>query len=159
MGLLTPSIQFAARRMSWSLTVRCTQGFTLPKDDRRTARAQAGDRACLTPDVRSVCNVQGSEDGEDCGMDMSNVDEMYMLFADRLEAVDNAAPAAPLHVKHGKVGAGGEGPGRWGCCMSSTARCDGGHGALERAQVRRRGLVSPDAGAAARLGMRAGEGV
>ncbi len=82
-------------------------------------------------------------------MDMSNVDEMYMLFADRLEAVDNAAPAAPLHVKHGKVRAGGKGawalgmlhvqhgkvraggkgPGCCGCCTSSSARWgQGGRG-------------------------------
>ncbi|GFR41831.1 hypothetical protein Agub_g2606 [Astrephomene gubernaculifera] len=47
----------------------------------------------------------GTEDGEDNGMDLSNVDDMYGLFQDRLDAVDNAAPAAPLHsVKHGKSG-------------------------------------------------------
>ncbi|KAG2452201.1 hypothetical protein HYH02_003232 [Chlamydomonas schloesseri] len=45
----------------------------------------------------------GSEDGDDSGMDMTNVDDMYAMFQDRLDAVDNAAPAAPLHsVKHGK---------------------------------------------------------
>ncbi|GLC40209.1 hypothetical protein PLESTB_000675400 [Pleodorina starrii] len=47
----------------------------------------------------------GAEDGEDTGMDLTNVDDMYGLFQDRLDAVDNAAPAAPLHsVKHGKGG-------------------------------------------------------
>lgn len=35
-------------------------------------------------------------------MDFANVEDMYGLFADRLDAVDNAAPAAPLHIKHGK---------------------------------------------------------
>ncbi|PNW84264.1 hypothetical protein CHLRE_04g227350v5 [Chlamydomonas reinhardtii] len=45
----------------------------------------------------------GSEDGDDSGMDMTHVDDMYVMFQDRLDAVDNAAPAAPLHsVKHGK---------------------------------------------------------
>ncbi|KAG2485337.1 hypothetical protein HYH03_015919 [Edaphochlamys debaryana] len=45
----------------------------------------------------------GTEDGEDGGMDLSNVEDMYGVFQDRLDAVDNAAPAAPLHsVKHTK---------------------------------------------------------
>ncbi len=52
--------------------------------------------------ARAVCDTQNQDDNEDGGMDFSNVDEMYAVFSDRLEAVDNAAPAAPLHVKHGK---------------------------------------------------------
>lgn len=46
--------------------------------------------------------MQNQEDGEESGMDFTNVEDMYAVFLDRLEAVDNAAPAAPLHVKHGK---------------------------------------------------------
>ncbi|GLI70979.1 hypothetical protein VaNZ11_016083 [Volvox africanus] len=56
----------------------------------------------LKEDVDLYLNT---EDGEDNCMDLSNVEDLYGMFQDRLDAVDNAAPAAPLHsVKHGKGG-------------------------------------------------------
>lgn len=67
---------------------------------------QECDLAC---DACDCCDLQSGE-GEEQGMDFSNVDVMYEDLLDRLDAVDQAAPAAMAmasgHGKHSKVGVG-----------------------------------------------------
>lgn len=54
-----------------------------------------------------VCHLQNGE-AEDNGIDFSNVDSLYDELLDRLDAVDQAAPAAAVtgHGKHSKVKTG-----------------------------------------------------
>jgi CCR4-NOT transcription complex subunit 3 len=83
--------------------LRCIDNETISPDELEDLKA----------DVDMYLNP---EEGEECEVDFSCVDDMYGMFSDRLEAVDNAAPAqVPAHVKHGK------GAGRGGPCMSTHA--------------------------------------
>ncbi|EFJ47006.1 hypothetical protein VOLCADRAFT_92540 [Volvox carteri f. nagariensis] len=90
----------------WGAGVRCGLGRRETGGEGGWVGAEAtGDEAPLTTSQTGILCAQNTEDGEDMGMDLSNVDDMYGMFQDRLDAVDNAAPAAPLHsVKHGKGG-------------------------------------------------------